>query len=442
MSTPTELWKKWESRIVEGKFPLQRWLGGSDHSAVFLTERDGEQPQKAVLKLISAEGLNEEAQLFRWTDAAKLSHPHLVRLFECGHCQIDDTRLLYVVMEYAEEDLAQILPLRPLSSAESSEMLLPTAQALAFLHRAGLVHGRIKPSNVMATDNQLKISADGLRKIGDRGNLREPGPYDAPEVLTEGLSPAADVWSLGATLVAVLTQHEPEGRNGGREVAVPEMLSESFREIVQQCRRADPRQRCTAAEIVSRLQSPATSAARVAQAPAPKERPKRWIVVPIVVAALFLMALVGGRFMARPPRIPAAQTSATEPQPAPADAPAAQSPAPFPEKENQAQTQRGVTHGTVLQQTLPDVSRNSRNTIQGKIRVSVRVAVDASGNVSQATLTSPGPSQYFAKLALTAARRWKFSPPQKDGRAKASEWLLRFQFGRISTDVFPTQVNP
>src|ERR1700676_3457666 len=134
MSAPTELWKKWEGRVVNEKCPLQRWLGGSDHSAVFLTERPGKQPQKAVVKLISAENLRQEnqyedSQLARWTAAARLSHPHLIRLFECGRCLIDDTRLLYVVTEYADEILAQILPLRPLSPAEASEMLRPTAKA-------------------------------------------------------------------------------------------------------------------------------------------------------------------------------------------------------------------------------------------------------------------------------------------------------------------------
>ncbi len=110
MSTPIELWKNWEGRVVDGKFTLRRWLGGSDHSAVFLTERGGRQAQKAAIKLISAGNPDADAQLSGWGDAAKLSHPHLIRLFESGRGQIDDTRLLYVVMEYAEENLAEILP--------------------------------------------------------------------------------------------------------------------------------------------------------------------------------------------------------------------------------------------------------------------------------------------------------------------------------------------
>src|SRR5580704_17038073 len=103
MSIPTELWKKWEGRAIDGKFPLERWLGGSDHSAVFLTERSSGQAQKAAIKLIPAQGLGQEgldqknpndpAQFSRWADAAKLSHPNLLRVFESGACQLDETPL-------------------------------------------------------------------------------------------------------------------------------------------------------------------------------------------------------------------------------------------------------------------------------------------------------------------------------------------------------------
>ena len=171
----------------------------------------------------------------------------------------------------------------------------------------------------------------------------------------------------------------------------------------------------------------------------PHARPKRWIVVPIVVAALFLVAWVGSRFMSHQPAVPAAETHTSSPPPA--DTPAVQSPAPFSEKEKPAQ--RGVVRGQRAgSRVLPDVSRGAQNTITGHVKVSVQVSVDASGNVSQANFVSAGPSRYFADRALAAARRWKFTPPQVDGQAAASEWILRFQFGRTNTEVFPSEVKP
>ncbi len=155
-----ETWKKWEGR-ADGKFPLRQWLGGSDHSAVFLTERPGQMNQKFAIKLISADVLADQ-QLSQWRAAAQLSHPHLMRIYDAGRCRLDGTPLLYLVMEYAEENLAQILPHRPLAAAEVTDMLPPLLDALSYLHNKGFVHGRIKPSNVHATDDQVKLSADQI----------------------------------------------------------------------------------------------------------------------------------------------------------------------------------------------------------------------------------------------------------------------------------------
>ena len=95
----------------------------------------------------------------------------------------------------------------------------------------------------------------------------------------------------------------------------------------------------------------------------------------------------------------------------------------------------------MVERVLPDVAASARQTIQGKIRVSVRVAVTSAGEVSSATLTSPGPSKYFARLALEASRRWKFKPAEAGGHSVPSEWTLRFLFGRTGTEVFPV-VSP
>jgi eukaryotic-like serine/threonine-protein kinase len=426
--------KKWEGRVVDGKFPLRQRLGGSDHSAVFLTERAGKQPGKAAIKLIPAPSpgqpsMDETAQLSRWAGAARLSRPHLIALYEWGRCQIGDTRLLYVVMEYAEENLAEIIPLRALSSEEAAQMLQPTAEALASLHQA-------------AVGDQLKISADALHKTGERG---EPGPasvYEAPEVATGGLTPASDIWSLGATLVAVLTQSEPKLNSGGRgAVTVSETIPQPLHEIVSGCLKVDPQQRLTVAKILSRIQPstpPIQPAVRVKTAAPliPEERPKRWILPAVVVAVLLLVIVAGIRFMGHQTQTPAVQTSPTTQAPV---APAERTAAPFSEKKP---AQTGTVRGSVLQQVLPDISRSAQNTITGRLKVSIRVDADASGNVSQAKFVSPGPSRYFAGHALDAARRWKFTPPQVNGEAVPSEWLLKFQFGRNSIQVSPAETRP
>jgi len=245
------------------------------------------------------------------------------------------------------------------------------------------------------------------------------------------------------TLVAVLTQKEPQVKSGKQGlVVVPETIPQPLREIARRCLQADPQQRCTLDEILSKTRPPASpgkDAARtkVAAAHTQRRRPKRWIIVPIVITALLLMALIGIKILGHQPAVPAAETRAANP---PASAPATQSPAPFSGNKNPAQ--KGIVRSSVLQQVMPDVSRSAQNTITGRFRVSVQVEVDASGNVSEAKIVSPGPSKYFANHALAAARDWKFNPPQVDGRATRSEWILRFQFARANIQVFSAEIEP
>jgi TonB family protein len=101
------------------------------------------------------------------------------------------------------------------------------------------------------------------------------------------------------------------------------------------------------------------------------------------------------------------------------------------------------TRGEILDQVLPEVSEKARGTIHGTVRVSVLLHVDAAGNVSEAKFDSPGPSQYFADLALKAARRWEFNPPEAaGGRSVPSEWRVRFQFSQSGVKAFPQQTSP
>jgi TonB family protein len=98
--------------------------------------------------------------------------------------------------------------------------------------------------------------------------------------------------------------------------------------------------------------------------------------------------------------------------------------------------------GKVLQQILPDAPQKARDTIRGKVRVSVKVHVNESGTVTEASFAAPGPSQYFADRTLKAAQLWKFAPAKLDGRSVPSDWLLRFEIDPASTNVYATETAP
>ncbi len=435
-----EVWKSWEGRVVDGKFPLRKWLGGSEHSAVFLTERG--QGQKAALKLIPADAGDADRQLARWRAAARLSHPHLIRIFETGRC---GQTLLYAVMEYAEEDLSQILPQRPLTSPEVADLLPPMLEALSYLHQNGFVHGRVRPSNVLAVGDQLKLTSDQITSAADTSfRRRHRDVYDAPETAAGIVTPESDLWSVGATLVAALLQGTPfSGEGSQADPGLPKTMPEPFRGIARECLRFDPKRRCSVAEIVARLQPPGRSVPAEPEAPtAPRRRTNRGP----IAAGLVVVALVLGLifFFANGKSRPS-QPAATTPQPASETAPATPPPesatAPPASIPKSAEPAKPGSQREVVRQILPEVSPSARRTITGKIRVVARVDVDASGKVTEARLTSPGPSRYFASQTLKAARQWEFSPPVVAGQSAASAWVLTFRIGRNGTQVSPQKVR-
>lgn len=516
-------WKQWEGQIIEGRFPLQQYLGGSEHSAVFLTERADQEPHRAAIKLILADPASSEIELSHWRAATQLFHPHLLRLFQMGRCQFDDVSLLYLVMECADEDLSQILPQRALASEETRDMLAPVLDALVCIHRQGFVHGRLKPSNIMAVGDKIKLSTDSLIRSAETAKLRKPSVYDSPEAGSGRLSPASDIWSLGITLVETLTQHAPVWERVGHEDPIlPKSLPAPFAAVTRNCLRRDPKLRWTIADVSAHLY-PAKSAA-VAAAPAPvptpaaaplasestpqsfsvpprsASKPQKHISQPppllgfplsrflmpavalsVVLVLLFMVSKVWNRGShsqeasvstaanSKPePHSPSksvkaksssASSSSTKPaqqhlpqsavkttsdkQPvkeaAVPVAPTAPASGPTPQPKS---SPGAIIPGEILDQVLPDVPQKARDTIYGKVRVSVKINVDASGNITSADLDSPGPSQYFADQALAAARRWEFAPAKVDGRNVATEWIVRFEFSQLDTQVFPKQTTP
>jgi TonB family protein len=459
-----EAWKQWEGQVVNEEFSLVRYLGASEHSAVFLTKRADREPQEVAIKLTLANTEDPELQLSWWELAAKLSHPSLLRLFQRGRCQMDGVELLYVVTEYAEESLSQIIPYRPLTPAEAGDTLQPLLDGLAYIHGKGFVHGHIKPANILAVGDQIKISSDGLCGTGESSRvLGKPTVYSAPELAEGGgVLPASDVWSLGITLVEAVTQSPPVWNAAEQaEPVLPETLPQPFFDIASHCLHRNPQTRWTVAEISARLQQP-SSAPPPPEIVEPKSTFTRWgYLVPGMAIALLLLALLGPKLFHRHPGTepePSRPTESSQAQPeakpsaastalAPSNAPPA--PAKTRTAKNGASKKAAASdstgaavQGAVAQQVLPDVSKGALRTIHGKVKVRVKVSVDSSGNVLVAKFDSRGPSRYFADRTLPAARRWTFKPPQVGGQGVPSEWILTFEFERSGINVHPAQTFP
>ncbi|MDB6160471.1 MAG: serine/threonine protein kinase [Gammaproteobacteria bacterium] len=495
--TKPEVWTQWESRVVNGIFPLRRFLGGSNRSAVFLTEYKAQNLADVAIKFVPAETLQTQAQqLVQWGAAATLSHPHLLRIFDVGRCQFGGRDFLFAVMEYAEQTLAQILPQRALSPDEVREMMLPTLDALAFLHRNNMVHGELKPSNFLVVNDQLKLASDTVRPTSNSTTgILTTSLYDPPELKDGVISTAGDIWALGITLVEALTQRTPAWLDERSETAsLPAGFPAPFVDTVRRCLNRTPANRPTVIELEAQYkpapqahlvpppQPPAREAPR--EATPQQNPPKRHVLLPIIATVLLISAAVwvGLRFFTKYSNSPQSTSDSSQAQlqlpagpaaeagagpatgaapgpaaaaPAPvraalapaAPAPAASSPiatnaeprsklsSPVSRQPDQPSLPPAATSASVLRQVSPDVPQAIRDKIRGHINVTVRLLVDPSGDVVGEFLEHPGPSRYFARVAGDAAGEWKFAPADTQG---SRVWLLHFEFVREGVTVDAT----
>jgi TonB family protein len=461
----------WVGRVIDGRFSLLQWLGGGARSGVFLTELPGPQAKKAAIKLSPDDGADSDETVASWAAARPLSHPHLMRLIHTGRCKSEGEAVLYAVSEYADEVLSEILPERALTPDEAKEMLVPVIDALEYLHGKGLVHGHLKPRNVMVVDDQLKLSGDKLRAASETETPDVAGSiYDAPERATGTVSAAGDVWSLGVLLVEALTQRPPVwDRVSSGDPLVPESIPQALGGIARECLRRDVASRCTLAHVTTWLRTGQPGVLDSVDQTGTKLPRRAWIAA-LVVAAVAVVALVA-RVEMRPkpadePRqtmpsqadaLPAAaddsaastaQTPTETPtpviqKPSPAvvagsanktsvaQVPATQTPAPETHASRPIQMRDMNAGGPVVQQVMPEYLPKALESIHGTFVVQIRVTVDQAGNVTNAAYSSAGPSGYFAKASLDAAKKWKFKP----GQGGSGKWNLHFVFTREGPQV-------
>lgn len=455
--TNTEAWTQWEGKVVNGAYLLRRFLGCSNHSGVFLTEHHAEKRPEVAIKFIPADSVQAEAQLVQWAASTALVHPNLVRIFDVGRYRHSGREYLYIVTEYADQTLAQILPRRPLAPEEVRELLLPTLDALLFLHRKGLVHGRLKPSNFLAVDDQLKLASDSIRPINHTAGGRErTSPYDPPEVKDRAVNAAGDIWGLGMTLLEALTQRTTAWPD--ESVSVPADLPGPFANTVLRCLSVAPAARPTALDVEAQFKqtaSPSTAApARPAPAaPAPARQPSSKVATPKLpqqqnpwlraLAASVPLSVIGWAAWH-------VLGNAPQPAPAPAPAPAAvETPVPVapataakpvestpaPAAKTPPAVPAAAVSGPVLHEVKPEVPPASLEKIRGRVHVAVRVLVDADGNVVGALVDKPGASKYFVDLAEQAAGEWKFVPAAGQ---ETRVWILLFVFSRSGITTYAT----
>lgn len=190
-----------ENRPLPG-YVLRERIGAGADAEVFRAERAGRPGSVVAVKRLRSRvdpevvrALRQEADIL-----LALDHPSLVRLLDVV---VDGEGLALVLGYAAGGSLADRRRAGPLPPREVADIGARLGSALAVLHDAALVHGDIKPSNVLFDAEQQPLLADlgAARFHGDRGALVGTLDHLAPEVLA-GQPPDArsDLYALGVTL--------------------------------------------------------------------------------------------------------------------------------------------------------------------------------------------------------------------------------------------------
>jgi eukaryotic-like serine/threonine-protein kinase len=146
--------------------------------------------------------------------AARLSHPRLVTVFDCGI----DNGTAFIVMELvAGRTLRQVLDdARVVPPGEAAGIAVAVCEALEVAHAARLVHRDIKPANIVVSGGEVKVLDFGIaRADGSAGGTRTVGvlgtaAYLSPEQASgRPAGPQSDLYSLGCVLFEMLTGSPP-----------------------------------------------------------------------------------------------------------------------------------------------------------------------------------------------------------------------------------------
>lgn len=206
-----ELWNEYEGRTIAGSFPLHTLLRPEGRSAFFTTNTPS--GTSTVIRLIESHYDDDEI-LARWTAVSALQQQYLLTMTHTGHTIMDETALVYAVMEPTDADLGQILQERPLNPTETHQVATSVVGALLALKSIGMVHDHIQPMNVLAVGETVKLRSDCIRYAPD-------GP--------EGeAARARDVHDLCILLLQSLTLRKTLETTGTYSAALPA----PFREIV------------------------------------------------------------------------------------------------------------------------------------------------------------------------------------------------------------------
>lgn len=205
---------------------LQR-LGSGGMGDVFLA-REYPTERLVAMKMLRSPGNTIAVERFvsEVRALARLDHPHIVKVLATDFLRQQP----FFTMEYVKgETLAARLRRGPMEPREAAQLMMIVARAVHAAHLAQVLHRDIKPSNILLDEQgQPHVSDFGLAKLLDRddGLTTMSGPLGTPSYMPPEqcsrrfgpIGPAADVYSLGATLYQMVTGQLPHSGSSPAEI--------------------------------------------------------------------------------------------------------------------------------------------------------------------------------------------------------------------------------
>ncbi len=266
-----------EGPLFEGKYRLQEQLGRGGMGVVFAAEHIHSGAMVAI-KMLSAKDKALGERLLRESRAlARLGHPRIVQMFDCGVTSEGD---YYIIMERVPGETLRTLMQRavrkgrPLALRLILAVMAQMAEAMASAHEAGIVHRDVKPENIivgkhgraklvdfgLAKDSATVAPAEALGAASNPANVTGTPRYMAPEQVSGGeIDGRTDVYAMGVVLYEAVCQRTPYGDDpttaitivmGHHLYAPPKPIGDSapgcpegVQALILRCLEKDPAQR-------------------------------------------------------------------------------------------------------------------------------------------------------------------------------------------------------
>jgi serine/threonine-protein kinase len=199
----------------------------------------------------------------------QISHPAIIALHDMGIDEASQTP--YLVMEFIQgQPLEKLLEKGSIPFTRACAWAAEVATALGVAHRKGVIHGDVKPANILITeDERVKLTDFGMARLASRDSkdtplLGSPAYWCPEQIVGKPQDARSDIFSLGVVMYEMVTGHRPFDADSLQGICSRILSSTplppshanpsvpaAFNELIASCLAKDPAQRCASAETLA-----------------------------------------------------------------------------------------------------------------------------------------------------------------------------------------------